>query len=192
MMPFLKTTAAIAVAVALVPTFSTASHAAMSEAWVKVEFKFKAAAKKTTMLADIPVPYAKDVPQYCERDLFWAENGLAFTMQQGHPELANAKFVGLKCVSEGGKIKWAKQPTETLPRQQPMADLAGVKLFFADAKGKEVSKVYQERAARISSADCQKQLTKLTARYKQMASQDNRLGKMTFLRGECVVLKTFK
>ncbi len=188
----LKTIAAIAMAATFALGTCVASQAAMSEAWVKVEFKFKVGGKNTTRLADIPVPYAKDVPQFCERDLFWAEKGLTFTMQQGNPELADAKFVGVKCVTEGGKIKWARQPTETLPRPQPMADLAGVKLFFADAKGKEVSKVYQEREARISSVDCKKQLTKLTARYKQMASQDSRLGKMTFLRGECVVLKTFK
>jgi hypothetical protein len=54
-----------------------------------------------------------------------------------------------------------------------------------------VSKVYQERRDHMSSADCEKQLNSLTTRYKQMASQDKRLGKMTFLRGECVVLKTF-
>jgi hypothetical protein len=186
-----SSTAAIAMAAALILGSGTASYAVRSEAWVKVEFKFNANGKNTTIFVDIPVTYAKDLPQYCERDLFWAEKGLAYGVQQGHPELANAKFVGLKCVTEGGKIKWAKKPTDVLPRQQPLPDLAGVKLFFADAKGKEVSKVYQERRDHMSSADCEKQLNSLTTRYKQMASQDKRLGKMTFLRGECVVLKTF-
>ncbi|MDB5538818.1 MAG: hypothetical protein JWQ89_545 [Devosia sp.] len=181
----------MAMAAVLTLGSGTASYALMSEAWVKVEFKFKASDKNTTILADIPVTYAKDVAQYCERDLFWAEKGLAFTVQQGHPELADAKFVGLKCVTEGGKIKWAKKPTDLLPRQQPLPDLAGVKLFFADPKGKEVSGVYQERRDHMSSADCEKRLGSLVARYKQMASQDKRLGKMTFIRGECVVLKTF-
>lgn len=185
-----KTTAAIAMAAAVL-LGSGASYAAQSEAWVKVEFKFKTGGRTSNFLIDIPVPKAADVPQYCERDLHWAEKGLAYGVQQGHPELENAKLVSVKCVSEGGKIKWAKKPTDLMPRQQPLADLAGVKLYFADAKGKEVSKVYQERRDHMSSADCEKRFSSLLARYKQMASQDQRLGKMTFLRGECVVLKTF-
>jgi hypothetical protein len=185
-----KTTAAIAIAMALLAG-PGAALAAQAEAWVKVEFKFKAGGKTTGILVDIPVPKAAEVPQYCERDLHWAEKGLAYGVQQGHPELANAKFVGVKCVTEGGKLKTAKKPTDLFPAQQPLADLAGVKLYFADAKGKEVSKVFQERRDHISSADCEKRFSSLLARYKQMASQDARLGKMTFLRGECVVLKTF-
>jgi hypothetical protein len=182
----------MAMAATLLVGAGTAAHAAMAEAWVKVEFKFKVGGRTTTVLGDIPVPHAGDVPQYCERDLFWAEKGLAYVVQQGHPELANARFAGLRCVTEGGRIKWAGKPTDLLPRQKPMADLAGVRLVFADRNGKEVSKVYQERAARISSADCKAQFSRLLARYKRMASQDKRLSGMTFLRGECAVLKTFK
>ena len=185
----LKLTAAIAMAVALLG--SGAVNAAQSEAWVKVEFKFKIGGKTRTVFGDVPVPRAADVPQYCERDLFWGQNGLVFMWQHSSAEFENAKFISMKCATKNGAIISNKKPTDLLPSPRPMADLAGVSLVFADAKGKEVSKVYQERRASISSVDCKKQLAALTARYKQAASQDKRLGKLTFLRSECVVLRTF-
>ena len=123
-----KTTAAIAVAAALL-IGPGVTYAAQSEAWVKVEFSFKMGGKTTTVLHDIPVAYAKDVPEYCERYLFVGESDLGNFVQQGHPELANARFVGAKCVTEGGKIKWATSPTERLPRMKkqkpPLSDPTG-------------------------------------------------------------------
>lgn len=184
--------AAIGLAAACLAGSVPASFAARAEGWVKVELKFKTSGKTTVVFGDVPVPKVKDLAQFCERDLFWEQNGLAYMFQQGRAELANAKLVGIKCVTEAGQIKWSKQPTDLLPQPQPLPDLAGVKLFFADANGKEVSKVYQERRDHMSSADCEKRFSALVSRYKQMARQDARLGKMTFLRGECVVLKTFK
>jgi hypothetical protein len=104
---------------------SASAHAAQAEAWVKVEFKFRVGGKTATALIDLPVPYARDMPQYCERDLLANGKGLAYFVQQGDPELENAKFVSVECVTEGGKIKWAKRPTNRLPslkRPQPVAD----------------------------------------------------------------------
>lgn len=122
-----RTTAAIAMAATFL-LGSGVAYAAQSEAWVKVEFRFNVGGKTTAVFADIPVQYVKDVPRYCERDLFVGEKVLAHIMQQGHPELANAKFAGMKCVTESGKFKLAKKPTDLLPRLKrepsPVADPA--------------------------------------------------------------------
>lgn len=176
-------------ALGLILSSGVAAFAAPAGTWIKVEFRFKAAGSPVYL--DIPVQRADQVKEYCARDLFWAQDGFVQLARDNYPEMKTAKFVSMKCAVNNGAIVTASTPTNRIKMAEPMADLAGVKLFFADARGKEVSKVYQERRAKISSADCKQQLTKLTARYRQMASQDARLGKLTFLRGECVVLKTF-
>jgi len=111
-----KTAAAFAMAAALTLGSGATSYAAMSEAWVKVEFKFKIGGKTTTVFHDIPVAYVRDVPEYCERYLSVGARDLAYVVQQGHPELANASFGSVKCVTEGGKIQWTKRPTDRLPK----------------------------------------------------------------------------
>lgn len=179
------------IGLALTMGWGAATYAAPAGAWIKVEFHFKAAGKPSVVYLDIPIPQADQAKEYCARDLFWAQDGMVSLARENYPEVEKAKFVSMKCATDKGAIVTASTPTNRIKMQKPMADLAAVKLFFADAKGKEVSKVYQERRAKISSEDCKQQLRALTARYKQMASQDTRLGKMTFLRGECVVLKTF-
>lgn len=182
-----RTIAAVALAATVALASGTAVYAAKN-ILVKVEFRFSG---NKTVYMDIPVPNSAQVAEFCARELFYAQPGYIYMLQESDPSLAKAKFVGMKCVSEGGTIKTLNRATDPIPRQQPMANIAGVKLFFTDAKGKEVSKVYQERRARITLADCEEQFRSLTTRYKQIASQDKRFGKLTFLRSECVVLQTF-
>lgn len=118
MMRLSRSVAAVAMAATCFLGLS-AAYAAQPEAWVKVELRFKAGVKTTTVFIDLPSLHVEDIPQYCERDMSAGIGTVAFAVQQGHPELANARFAGAKCVTEGGKFKWAKKPTDLMPRVQP-------------------------------------------------------------------------